>query len=572
MGGRRRPVTTTRPFRVRWLGRVRYRDALALQQRIHAEEPTAPQDHLLLLEHHAVYTLGLRATLDHLLAPANEIDAEVVQADRGGDITYHGPGQLVGYPMLHLAGKRGGGMADTAAYVASVEEVVIAVCRDLGLTDVGRLDRYPGVWVEPAGPRPRKVAAIGVKLTRSRTMHGFALNVAPDLTHFDRMVPCGITEFGVTSLAAEGIDVTMAEVVDRVAARAIEQWAAGPVDRADVAWRRFAGKPVDGEAVNGERDGDLSLFSRGAGPGEVPAPDDGRVGRKPSWMRVPLDVGPGYRRLKSLMRDQGLTTVCAEAGCPNISECWNDGTATFMINGERCTRACGFCLVDTRRPDALDPDEPRRVAEAVVEMGLAHAVVTAVARDDLADHGAGAFVATIEAIRGASPSTAVEVLIPDCRGDVEALSKIFDARPDVLNHNVETVARLQRRVRPSASYARSLSVLARAGASGLTTKSSIMVGIGETDEEVDGCLADLAAVGCDIVTIGQYLRPTTTHLPIDRWVEPDVFDRWSDVGTALGIGHVEAGPLTRSSYHARQAAHATRAAGGPVPVALSVGR
>ena len=572
MGGRRRPVTTTRPFRVRWLGRVRYRDALALQQRIHAEEPTAPQDHLLLLEHHAVYTLGLRATLDHLLAPANEIDAEVVQADRGGDITYHGPGQLVGYPMLHLAGKRGGGMADTAAYVASVEEVVMAVCRDLGLTDVGRLDRYPGVWVEPAGPRPRKVAAIGVKLTRSRTMHGFALNVAPDLTHFDRMVPCGITEFGVTSLAAEGIDVTMAEVVDRVAARAIEQWAAGPVDRADVAWRRFAGKPVDGEAVNGERDGDLSPFSRGAGPGEIPAPVGGRVGRKPSWMRVPLDVGPGYRRLKSLMRDQGLTTVCEEAGCPNISECWNDGTATFMINGERCTRACGFCLVDTRRPDAPDPDEPRRVAEAVVEMGLAHAVVTAVARDDLADHGAGAFVATIEAIRGASPSTAVEVLIPDCRGDVEALSKIFDARPDVLNHNVETVARLQRSVRPSASYARSLSVLARAGASGLTTKSSIMVGIGETDEEVDGCLADLAAVGCDIVTIGQYLRPTTTHLPVDRWVEPDVFDRWSDVGAALGIGHVEAGPLTRSSYHARQAAQATRAAGGPVPVALSVGR
>ena len=572
MGGRRRPVTTIRPFRVRWLGRVRYRDALALQQRIHAEEPTAPQDHLLLLEHHAVYTLGLRATLDHLLAPATEIDAEVVQADRGGDITYHGPGQLVCYPMLHLAGKRGGGMADTAAYVASVEEVVMAVCRDLGLTDVGRLDRYPGVWVEPAGPRPRKVAAIGVKLTRSRTMHGFALNVAPDLTHFDRMVPCGITEFGVTSLAAEGIDVTMAEVVDRVAARAIEQWAAGPVDRADVAWRRFAGTPVDGEPVNVERDGDLSPFSRGAGPGEVPALVDGRVGRKPSWMRVPLDIGPGYRRLKSLMRERGLTTVCEEAGCPNISECWNDGTATFMINGERCTRACGFCLVDTRRPDALDPDEPRRVAEAVVEMGLAHAVVTAVARDDLVDHGAGAFVATIEAIRAASPLTAVEVLIPDCRGDVEALSTIFDARPDVLNHNVETVARLQRRVRPSASYARSLSVLARAGAAGLTTKSSIMVGIGETDEEVDGCLADLAAVGCDIVTIGQYLRPTTTHLPIDRWVEPDAFDRWSDVGTALGIGHVEAGPLTRSSYHARQAAQATRSAGGPVPVALSVGR
>ena len=551
------PATADRPFRVRWLGRVRYRDALALQQRVHSGSSAAPQDHLFLLEHHAVYTLGLRASLDHLLAPAAEIGAEVVQADRGGDITYHGPGQLVGYPLLHLPGKRGGGMADTAAYVRSVEEVVMAVCRDLGLTDVGRLDRYPGVWVEPDGARPRKVAAIGVKLTRSRTMHGFALNVAPDLTHFDRMVPCGITEFGVTSLAAEGIDVTMAEVVDRVAARAAEQWAAGPVDRADVT--RSSRERLD-----------LSPFSRGAGPGAVPIPVDGRVGRKPAWMRVPLDTGPGYRRLKSLMREQRLTTVCEEAGCPNISECWNDGTATFMINGERCTRACGFCLVDTRRPDALDPDEPRRVAEAVVEMGLSHAVVTAVARDDLADHGAGAFAATIDAIRSVDPSTAVEVLIPDCRGDVDALSIIFAARPDVLNHNVETVARMQRRVRPSASYARSLSVLARAGAAGLTTKSSIMVGIGETDDEVDGCLADLAAVGCDIVTIGQYLQPTTTHLPIDRWVAPATFDRWSEVGEALGIGHVEAGPLTRSSYHARQAAkRVAKRAGSPVPVALS---
>ena len=557
------PISGTRPFRVRWLGRVRYRDALALQQRIHRGSPRAPQDHLLLLEHHAVYTLGLRASVDHLLAPAAEIGAEVVQADRGGDITYHGPGQLVGYPLLHLAGKRGGGMADTAAYVRSVEEVVVAVCRDLGLTDVGRLDRYPGVWVEPDGSRPRKVAAIGVKLTRSRTMHGFALNVAPDLSHFERIVPCGITEFGVTSLAAEGIDVAMAEVVDQVAARATGQWASGPVDRADVAWRRVSKERVDV---------DLSPFSRGVGPGQVPVPVDGRVGRKPSWMRVPLDTGPGYRRLKSLMGQQRLTTVCEEAGCPNISDCWNDGTATFMINGERCTRACGFCLVDTRRPRALDPDEPRRVAEAVVDMGLSHAVVTAVARDDLTDHGAGAFVATIGAIRTTSPTTAVEVLIPDCRGDVDALSTIFEARPDVLNHNVETVARMQRRVRPSASYARSLSVLARAKAAGLTTKSSIMVGIGETDDEVDGCLADLAAVECDIVTIGQYLRPTTNHLPIDRWVEPGAFDRWSEVGTALGIGHVEAGPLTRSSYHARQAAEA---AGVPpvvdrtVPVALS---
>ena len=536
------PPVAPRPFRVRWLGRVRYRDALALQKGIHEH---GADDHLLLLEHHAVYTLGVRAGTRNLLAPPDEVGADLERADRGGDVTFHGPGQLVGYPLLHLPGKRGGGMADTVAYVRSVEDLLIGVCRDLGLDDVGRLHPYPGVWVEPDGPNPRKVAAIGVRLTRARTMHGFALNVDPDLSYFDRIVPCGIAEHGVTSLAAEGVDITMADVVDLVVERAAELWAKGPVERSDVAWRH--------------RSGDLSAFSRGAGPGGRPP-----VGRKPGWMRVHLDTGPGYRRLKGLMREKNLVTVCAEAGCPNIVDCWNDGTATFMINGERCTRACGFCLVDTRRPDGLDPGEPGRVAEAVSDMGLAHAVVTAVARDDLSDGGASAFVATVEAIRAANPGTAVEVLIPDCKGDPDALAAIFDIRPDVLNHNIETVARLQRRVRPSAGYARSLSVLARAKAAGLTTKSSIIVGLGETDAEVDACLADLASVGCDIVTIGQYLRPTTNHLPVERWVEPEVFGRWASVGEDLGIAHVEAGPLTRSSYHARQAAAAAVA----VPVAL----
>jgi len=488
----------------------------------------------------------VRATTEHLLAPPEEVGADLEVADRGGDITFHGPGQLVGYPLLHLPGKRGGGMADTVAYVRSVEDLLIGVCRDLGLVDVGRLEPYPGVWVDPDGADPRKVAAIGVKLTRARTMHGFALNVDPDLSFFDRMVPCGIAGLGVTSLAAEGVEVTMAEVVDLVAEQAAAQWAGGPVERADVAWRSDVG--------------DLSAFSRGEGPGERPP-----VGRKPEWMRVPLDTGPEYRRLKGLMREQQLVTVCEEAGCPNIFDCWNDGTATFMINGERCTRACGFCLVDTRRPGDLDVSEPERVAAAVADMGLAHAVVTAVARDDLPDGGASAFAATVTAVREANPGTAVEVLIPDCKGDPDALATIFDALPDVLNHNIETVARLQRRVRPSASYARSLSVLARARVAGLTTKSSIMVGLGETDAEVDCCLTDLAAVGCNIVTIGQYLRPTTNHLPVERWVEPAQFERWAEVGRAFGIAHVEAGPLTRSSYHAREAADAA----GAVPVELA---
>jgi lipoic acid synthetase len=261
------------------------------------------------------------------------------------------------------------------------------------------------------------------------------------------------------------------------------------------------------------------------------------------------------------MRSLDLVTVCEEAGCPNIFECWADGTATFMINGERCTRACGFCLVDTRHPEPPAADEPARVAEAVARMGLAHAVVTAVARDDLPDGGASAFAATIHAIRARCPGTAVEVLIPDCKGDPDALATIFDARPDVLNHNLETVARLQRAVRPSAAYARSLAVLSRAKRAGLTTKSGLIVGMGETDDEVVGALADLRAVGVDIVTIGQYLRPTSHHLPVDRWVPPDCFDAYRQAGEAMGIAHVEASPLTRSSYHALDAAAAAAGRG-----------
>ncbi|HVM09523.1 MAG TPA: lipoyl synthase [Acidimicrobiales bacterium] len=280
--------------------------------------------------------------------------------------------------------------------------------------------------------------------------------------------------------------------------------------------------------------------------------------RKPEWLRVKANMGPEYRRLKSTMRSNELVTVCEEAGCPNIFDCWNAGTATFMINGERCTRACGFCLVDTRKPEALDAAEPERVASAVESMGLRHAVVTAVARDDLSDGGAGAFAATVAAIRRRTPDVTVEVLISDCKGDPDALQMIFDSRPDVLNHNIETVLRLQRAVRPSASYARSLAVLARAKAAGLTTKSGIILGMGETEDEVIGALADLRSTGVDIVTIGQYLRPTAHHLPVARWWTPDEFDSLRVVAQSMGFAHVEASPLTRSSYHAGDAISATR--------------
>lgn len=529
-------------------------------------------------------TLGRRGRRGHLLADVEALGAEVVETDRGGEVTYHGPGQLVGYPILTVAGKRGGGMADTAAYVGGLEQVLIDVLAGLGL-DAGRVERHPGVWVDPSGLRPRKIAAIGVRLTRARSMHGFALNVCPDLEWFGRIVPCGVAGMAVTSLAAEGIDMSVAEVADRVAERAAAEWAPhGRIDRAAVAHRtapgdlapftRTAAEAREGreaEADGGQRIGDRREV--GAGPGarlqarlaSAGVDGDDQIAfrsRKPEWMKVRLDTGPAFRRVRSTLRDLDLVTVCEEAGCPNISECWNDGTATFMILGDRCTRACGFCLVDTRRPAAPDPGEPARVAEAAARMGLEHVVVTMVARDDLDDGGAAAVAATVEAVRDRLPAARVETLISDLGGSEAALQTVFGVRPDVLNHNIETVARLQRAVRPQASYARSLSVLARAADAGLTAKSSLIAGMGETDDEIVQTLADLGSAGADIVTIGQYLRPTERHLPVAKWWAPDDFARWKRVGEELGIAHVESSPLTRSSYHARQAADVADGADG----------
>jgi lipoyl synthase len=538
-------VDQAAPLRIRWLGRVPYREAFALQTALfeHGHE-----QHLLLLEHPHVFTYGPRSDLaTNLRCEPATVGAELVAVNRGGDITYHGPGQLVGYPIL-LVGNR----LAAAEHVHGVEQLIIDALTDLGLGDVGRLAGYPGVWVEPNGARPRKIAAIGVRLAHGRTMHGFALNVRTDLTYMrEHIVPCGIGDRPVTSLAEEGIDLDLRQVADVVAHLSARRWAGGASERQDVAWRH--------------RPDDLSAFSRGAGPGDpvrltsrltAAGVTDGLSieSRKPDWLRPRVKHGPEVMQLKRTIRELDLVTVCEDAGCPNLSECWADGTATFMALGHRCTRACGFCLVDTRHPEAPDAGEPARVAEAIDRMGLDHAVLTMVARDDLADGGMAHVAACVEAIRLRRPSIRVETLISDARGVDEALDVVFAVRPDVLNHNIETVARLQRAVRPSAGYARSLAVLARAKAAGLTTKSSLMVGLGERDEEVIGCLADLAGIGTDIVTIGQYLRPTSHHLPVARWVEPHEFVRWKQIGESLGIGHVEAGPLTRSSYHAKQAA------------------
>ena len=275
---------------------------------------------------------------------------------------------------------------------------------------------------------------------------------------------------------------------------------------------------------------------------------------RPEWLKVRLPMGPQVEELRRLMRSKSLHTVCEEAHCPNMAECWGAGTATFMILGDTCTRSCGFCAVKTGKPNELDRAEPARVGEAVARMGVKHAVVTSVNRDELEDGGAEMFAETIREIRRRSPGTSVEVLIPDFRGVVGALDTVLEARPEILNHNVETVARLYPRVRPQARLERSLEVLRRTKerAPDLVCKSGIMVGLGETRDEVLDTMRAIAEQGTDVLTIGQYLRPSPEHLPIERYWSPAEFAELRDLGMTMGFDHVEAGPLVRSSYHAER--------------------
>ena len=291
-------------------------------------------------------------------------------------------------------------------------------------------------------------------------------------------------------------------------------------------------------------------------PALVPGKD-----RKPSWLKMKMPAGDEYFNLLKLVNDQNLHTVCQSAKCPNMGECWAAGTATLMILGDVCTRSCGFCHIATGRPPTLDLDEPRRVGHAVNQMNLKHVVITSVNRDELPDGGAAIWAETIREIRGQSPGTNVEVLIPDFCGDWDALQLVLDEKPEILNHNIESVPRLYYKVRPQAKYHRSLKLLQIAKQQGLTTKTGMMLGIGEEENEIDAALDDLVAVGVDILTLGQYLQPTPRHLPVERWVHPDEFAIWKARGEERGLRHVESGPMVRSSYHAEKQVHAHEAVG-----------
>lgn len=481
------------------LGEVAYPAALRLMEQLaEARRRNEVDDLLLLVQHPPVITLGQGGGYEDVTAGPKilqQMGIQVVQTGRGGRATYHGPGQLVVYPILRLP--RG----SLHAYVHRLEETVIRLLAQYGLT-AGRLADHSGVWLGRD-----KIAAIGVAARGGVTMHGLALNIDPPLDHFKAIVPCGLKDKGVTSM------------------------------------RRALGRAVSFEQVTANF---VRLFEQvfdvTVSQGIQYAP----------WLVAPAPQGAMVETIDLWLDEARLHTVCEEAACPNLGECWKQGTATFMILGDICTRHCRFCAVTVGRPRPPDPAEPERLAQTAARMGLQHVVVTSVARDDLPDGGAAHFAAVIKALRQGCSGAAIEILVPDFAGNLSALQQVLSARPDIFNHNLETVPRLYHQVQPRKSYQRALAVLAQARRAGLVTKSGLMLGLGETRGEVLAVMRDLRQAGCQLLTLGQYLQPTPRHIPITEYIHPAEFGWYQEIGARLGFKAVMAGPLVRSSYHAAE--------------------
>ena len=535
-----------RELNIRWLGKLPYGEAYILQKGLHSatSQESSPFDYLLLLEHNNVVTIGRSGDINNLLVSKNilnENNIEFFETDRGGDITFHGDGQLIGYPIIRLDDPK-----KVVPFVRKIENVIIDSLAELSIEAFSKTDDT-GVWTKEG-----KIASIGIKVSKWTTLHGFSLNISENTKGFDFINPCGSSNEHVVSIQQYDETVSFKEVTEIISRKFVEIFKYEKVDKqfSQFTPRQLKKKKkfhIDQLVNNG-------VFN--ASKNSVPITLNSSVKsepERPEWMKVKANLGKDYLSLKSLIKEKRLNTVCEEASCPNIYECWSMGTATFMIMGDTCTRACGFCDVNTGKPCDLDMDEPYRVAESVKIMGLTHAVITSVNRDDLDDGGSAFFAKTIDEVRLKNNQTSIEVLIPDFKGSKEAIDNIINANPEVLNHNLETVPRLQREIRTAASYGRSLALLQYAKESHFLgkTKTGLIVGMGEEFEEVIAVLKDLSRINIDIVTIGQYLRPTQRHRLIDRYVSEEEFEQYKTIGQELGIPHIESGPLVRSSYHAK---------------------
>ena len=535
-----------RDLNIRWLGKLPYSEAYDLQLGLHRSvlQEDSKDDYLLLLEHNNVITSGRSSKENNLLVSKDqlhELGIEYFETDRGGDITYHGDGQLIGYPIIRLSDPK-----KVIPFVRNLENVIIDSLRKFEIDSFTKEDDT-GVWTAKG-----KIASVGIKVSKWTTYHGFSLNIFDSLDGYQLINPCGNQSEQITSIHQFNPDISFEEVASEISDNFAKVFGYTNTDRQFSQFtprqlKRTKEFNIDQMVKDGVfkiNQNKIPVTVRGVLPSEP---------KRPEWMKVKANLGSDYVSLKNLLSEKKLNTVCEEASCPNIYECWSMGTATFMIMGDVCTRACGFCDVKTGRPGELDLGEPLRVAESVQAMNLTHAVITSVNRDDLEDGGSMFFADTIRAVKDKNSHCDVEVLVPDFKGLRSAIQNIIDASPEVFNHNLETVPRLQREIRTAASYGRSLSLLEYVKKQGFMgkTKTGLIVGMGETKEEVISVLKDLSKIEVDIVTIGQYLRPTAKHRPIDRYATIEEFEDYKIIGESYGIPHVESGPLVRSSYHAK---------------------
>ena len=486
---------------IEW-GMLDYAEALVRQrqmvdERINDRSP----DRLLLVEHPPVVTIGRSGSLTDLHVSEEALAERGValhQVERGGRATFHGPGQLVAYPIVKVADQ------DLPIFLKRLIDTAADLLRSYGLDPEYR-EGQPGVWVNGA-----KIASVGLAVRKWVTYHGMALNVSTDPGWFDMIIPCGQPGEKITSMEKEmGSSVEMSEVKKRFVTYFLARHTYQALEAREI-----------------------------------------KTGRDPQWLVLPAADRNAVNRMEKRLIDLQLATVCQSAHCPNLGECFARGTATFMIMGTRCTRQCRFCAVDQGAPASLDADEPQRIAMAVHRMGLKHAVVTSVTRDDLPDGGAGHFAKTIQHIHKQCPGVSVEVLVPDFGGAVAAFDAVCEAGPEVFNHNVETVPRLYTRIRPRADYRRSLGILSYAASRGGITKSGLMLGLGETQNEIKNVMRDLQKAGCMRLTLGQYLAPSRDHAPVARYVPPEEFEMWAAAAHGMGFTSVASGPLVRSSYRA----------------------
>jgi len=539
------------------LGLVPYEQAWDLQKQLVAlkKEREVP-DFFILLEHPPVYTLGKWGKKENLRESPDFLKQEgisLIRCERGGDITYHGPGQLVGYPIINLKKYRLG----VKDYVNFLEEVLVRTLSDWEVV-ASRRKGLPGIWLGE-----KKIASIGIAVQKGIAFHGFALNYAHRRDHFERINPCGLNGVKMTSLQEiKKLPIDPEQIRERVVFHfeKIFDIQLKLITMEDVGRILDTGCGIQDKKQESKTQTSISNIPQSPirnPQSQVGISETTHIERqmhpKPQWLKKKIPPSAHRVQIESLIRKGDLHTVCQEACCPNQGECFNQGTATFLLMGSCCTRNCRFCAVTKGNPEPLSQEEPFRVAQAVKAIGVSYAVLTSVTRDDLPDGGSGHFVRTIRAIRDHSPETKIECLIPDFKGAESALVQMAEASPCVMNHNVETINRLYSSVRPGADFNRSLTIFKFLNKNypKILTKSGFMVGLGETKVEVRALLLDLLEHGCKMVTIGQYLQPSSAHYPVKRYVTPEEFKQWEEEGLTMGFAAVASAPFVRSSFNAQ---------------------